>query len=325
MNIQKFAPRQTARGAYMAEGSTAATLLAFVQNSGTKSPRLRGRARATWIFLAGAAVGITSTLAVRTTEPRAPRSAEVLPVRGVDLLAQPAAASMAPATLDASSTSAPAVTPGSARHVARAALAASAWIRGDGVYGAGVVIAQRRVLTCLHVVEKMKQIEVSLAEGPTSRAAIVDRDAKLDLAVLQLESDVGTPARIASALDLEMGDSVYAMGTPKKMQFSLTSGIVSYVGRHYSDVYYLQTDIATNGGNSGGPVLDAAGRVVGISSFILRDSQGLAFALPIDYAQRRFPTHFADSLDTTRFDSWLDARPAPVRSPGPKLRLPATH
>lgn len=252
-------------------------------------------------------------------------------MRGVDALTQSATPPVAPATINASTTAPASVSPtaaagpGSARNVARSALAASAWIRGDGVYGAGVVIAERRVLTCLHVVEKMKTIQVSLADGPTSRAVIADRDAKLDLAVLELESNVGTPARIASALDLEMGDSVYAMGTPKKMQFSLTSGIVSYVGRHYSDVYYVQTDIPTNGGNSGGPVLDAAGRVVGISSFILRDSQGLAFALPIDYAQRRFPEHFADSLDSTRFSSWLDARPVPVRSTGPRLKLPATH
>jgi serine protease Do len=167
----------------------------------------------------------------------------------------------------------------------------------------------------------MTKIEVSLAEGPAQPAQIRDRDAELDLAVLELAQpglkQGQHAAELASAMSVEMGDPVFAMGAPRKMTFSLARGIVSYVGRPYDQVYFLQTDIATNSGSSGGPVLDDRGRVIGISSFILRDSQGLAFALPIDYAYKRFTKFFANALDTTGFDSWLAQRTA--RRAQPKL------
>jgi serine protease Do len=196
----------------------------------------------------------------------------------------------------------------SARHVAREATAATAYISNGDVYGAGIVIGTHFVLTCLHVVEDMKTIEISIANGPAGHAEIVDRDAKLDLAVLRVDVPAPSTPRFASVSDVQTGDLMYAMGAPRKMRYSLSRGIVSYAGRPYDGVYYLQTDLPTNGGSSGGPVLDEQARIIAISSFILRDSQGLSFALPIDYARRRFEQYFAVELDPTPFDVWLQAQ-----------------
>ena len=202
-------------------------------------------------------------------------------------------------------------------------MAITASIRGNRVYGAGIVIGPRHVLTCLHVVDSMRSIQVSVAERPAEPARLVARDATLDLAVLELEQAQPQHALLASAMHLQMGDRVFAMGAPKNMTFSFNSGIVSYVGRPYSELFYLQTDVPTNAGNSGGPVLDERGRVVGVSSFILRDTQGLAFALPIDYAYRRFAEFFAGRLNSQPFTAWLAARSA-ARQPeqqGPKMAV----
>jgi serine protease Do len=81
---------------------------------------------------------------------------------------------------------------------------------------------------------------------------------------------------------------VYAFGAPRKMAFSMSRGMVSYTGRDFEGLSYMQIDLALNGGSSGGPIVNSYGEVVGISSFILKKSQGLSFALPIDYARERF-------------------------------------
>jgi putative serine protease PepD len=194
------------------------------------------------------------------------------------------------------------------RRVAQAAFAVTASIAGSGAYGAGIVIDEHHVLTCLHVVNDMEAIEVSIADGPPQPASVVDKDTALDLAVLRYDRAHPVFARLASVVSVEMGDRAFAMGAPRKLGFSLGSGVVSYAGRLYSELYYLQTDLATNSGSSGGPVLDAQGQVIAISSFILRDSQGLTFALPIDYAVRRFPSRFRERLDPAPFARWLAER-----------------
>lgn len=254
-------------------------------------------------------------------EPGGPAPHEVVPVRGVgptqverpDLtraavpnLESAAGTGSAPALVQPSPPQAP-----SARHVGREATAATAYISGGKTYGAGIVINTHFVLTCLHVVEGMKTIEVSIANGPVGQATIVDRDATLDLAVLRVERPAPSSPRFASVIDVQIGDPLYAMGAPRKMGYSLSRGIASYNGRPYDGVYYLQTDLPTNGGSSGGPVLDEQARIIAISSFILRDSQGLSFALPIDYAQRRFAQYFALKLDPMPFDEWLRAQSVP--------------
>jgi len=240
----------------------------------------------------------------------------VLHVRGVE---SESAVSPVVATRE---TAAPvASSPG--RTVAASALSITAVVRGERVYGAGIVIGPRHVLTCRHVIDGLRSVEVTLANGTPQTVRVVDSDAKLDLAVLELPTPATHTARLAPASELQMGDRVYGMGVPKNLTFSFNTGIVSYLGRSYDGVAYLQTDMPTNPGNSGGPVLDERGRVVAVASFILRETQGLAFALPVEYAHRRFRKYFDGALDTAAFDEWLGAhaenaaRPsAPVGTPG---------
>lgn len=288
------------------------TLISLCRAARQRAPSARRLAGAGLYFLLGLGTGIGISASGQGPVPK-PAQAEPLnvqPVRGSDTAADvPTLDPAPPRPLDAGQEPPPRDRENpSAREVAERALAVSAFVRGGGVYGAGVVIEPRYVLTCLHVVEPMKQIRVTTAGGVPQPARIVDRDGKLDLAVLELETPSSESARLASAFDVRMGDTVFAMGAPRRMTFSLGRGIVSFVGRTYDGQYYLQTDIATNSGSSGGPVLDELGRVIAVSSFILRDSHGLAFAMPIDHAYRRFEKYFEGSLDSGRFERWLAAQ-----------------
>jgi S1-C subfamily serine protease len=91
------------------------------------------------------------------------------------------------------------------------------------------------------------------------------------------------------------------------MSFSLGRGVVSYVGRSFDGTFYVQTDLAANPGSSGGPVLDAKGELIGVSSFVLRGGQGLSFAVPVDYAYTRFANVLGAPRDEARFARWLAA------------------
>lgn len=293
--------------------------------------KLRG-ARLVAIFIVGALVGAFASslpgrdpgpVAVAGSLPLAVAESETAKVNGGSERSARAVATEAdvsPARMLAEEP-APARAAFSGRTVAGTALSVTASVKGNGVFGAGIVIGARHVLTCLHVVDDMRSIQVSIAEGANEPAKIVERDAALDLAVLELETPRSQHASLGSAAGMQMGDRVFAMGAPKNLMFSLNSGIVSYVGRRYSDVYYLQTDIPTNSGSSGGPVLDERGRVIALSSFILRGSQGLSFALPIDYAYQRFARYFADRLNVQTFESWLATR----QKAEPSRRAAARH
>jgi S1-C subfamily serine protease len=263
------------------------------------------RSRAIGIFLAGAVVGFGVAQGKATSSAEA--GAAAVPRSEVQLVNGREESTLHPAAVRPVAPPVQDVGPPS-RRAARAALPITVLITGDGVYGAGFFVGPNHVLTCWHVVEKMKSIRLSVPAGPEHTARVVDRDPGLDLAVLETDLAQQAQPQLRSVTSLELGDAAFSMGAPRRMGFSLSSGIVSYVGRSYDGVFYLQTDIPTNNGSSGGPVLDAEGRVIGISSFILRDSQGLAFALPIDYAVQRFAKYFAERLDSAEFDAWKAER-----------------
>lgn len=288
------------------------TLRGALMSAQLRAPRALRVAVMGSCFLVGLATGLG--LSAGTQENVASSSrvepAYVQPVRGNEVVDDAPEFDPAPRPNGAFEATPPPDGNPSPRAVAERALAVSAFVRGSGVYGAGVVIHPSYVLTCLHVVQPMKQIKVTTAEGVPQPAHVVDQDPKLDLAVLRIDTPSTDFAPLASAFGVRMGDTVFAMGAPRRMTFSFGRGIVSFVGRAYDEQYYLQTDIATNSGSSGGPVLDELGRVIAISSFILRDSHGLAFALPIDQAYRRFQKYFKGSLDTQQFEHWLAERNA---------------
>jgi S1-C subfamily serine protease len=156
-------------------------------------------------------------------------------------------------------------------------------------YGAGIIVDRSGlVLTNLHVIQGIEKLSVLLLGDESLDATVVAQAADLDLALLRLPRALSEAAELGSSKSVQVGDEVLAVGSPRKMFFSVSRGMVSYLNRKLDSVEYLQTDLPINAGNSGGPLLDRDGKVVGVVSFILRDSQGIAFALPIDYALERF-------------------------------------
>lgn len=159
--------------------------------------------------------------------------------------------------------------------------------------GSGFIIASDgTIVTNNHVVDGATEITVTLDNGKEYKARLVGRDAKTDLAVLKIEAGDNLPTVTWGDSDrLRAGDSVLAMGNPFGIGTTVTSGIVSARGRDlhngpYDD--FIQVDAAINHGNSGGPLFDADGKVVGINTAIYSPnggSVGVGFAIPSDQAQ----------------------------------------
>jgi len=181
-------------------------------------------------------------------------------------------------------------------------------IRAGYSYGAGVLIGHEGyVLTARHVIAETEMIELRFEDSSWTRAEKVDEDSDLDLALLRADVAGREPTAVASVLSVHVGDELLGVGSPYQMAFSVTRGIASFVGRVRDNVRYLQTDIAADPGQSGGPILDAQGRVIGIMLFVLQDSESMSFVLPIDYAFERFDDYLdpsALSVDRRRFETW---------------------
>ncbi len=151
---------------------------------------------------------------------------------------------------------------------------------GDSVGSGFVVTPQGDALTCKHVVGTAPEVAVTLANGETAKATVAAVDEARDLALLKLDR-TGLPAVVfsPSAL-LKPGTRVAAVGAPLGLQNSATEGVVSALDREVKGQKYLQIDAALNKGNSGGPVINAEGQVVGIASATVQEASNVGFALP---------------------------------------------
>ena len=195
--------------------------------------------------------------------------------------------------------------PDSVAGVASIVLASVVSVRVDDGSGSGFVIARDGyILTNNHVVAAAQgggTIEVGFFDGSSIPAVIVGRSPSYDLAVLHVERADLTPVRLGDSADVVVGDPVIAIGSPLGLESTVTSGIISALDRPVSAggegetsfINALQTDAAINPGNSGGPLVDSAGRVIGVNSAIASLTPGLApgsiglgFAIPIDQATR---------------------------------------
>jgi S1-C subfamily serine protease len=156
------------------------------------------------------------------------------------------------------------------------------------------------VVTNNHVVQKASQVAVRLASGEAVRAEIVGTAPNYDMAVLRIRSAraLPPPLAIGSSADLKVGQFAFAIGNPFGLDQSMSSGIISALkrrlptdsGREIANV--IQTDTAINPGNSGGPLLDSAGRLIGVTTAILSPSgsnAGIGFAIPVDVVNRVVP------------------------------------
>lgn len=167
--------------------------------------------------------------------------------------------------------------------------------RGDGVpfrsQGSGFIISSDGlVLTNAHVVREAREVRVKLSDRREFRAQVLGADPTTDVAVLRISASDLPTVRLGDAEQLRVGDPVLAIGSPFGFEQSATQGIVSALGRSLpgdASVPFIQTDAAVNPGNSGGPLFDGSGAVVGINAQIYSASggfQGLSFAIPINVA-----------------------------------------
>jgi len=160
--------------------------------------------------------------------------------------------------------------------------------------GSGVIVdaAKGYVLTNGHVAEHATRIEVTTKDNRHFKAKLLGRDPDTDIAVLQISDGNLTSVPIGDSDHLQVGDFVLAIGNPFGLGQTVTSGIISALGRSpgiegYED--FIQTDASINPGNSGGPLVDLQGRVVGINTAILAPSGGnigIGFAVPINMARQ---------------------------------------
>ena len=180
--------------------------------------------------------------------------------------------------------------PGQRNHGGKGAAAPEMPTRGQG--SGFIVSSDGIILTNAHVVRDAKEVTVKLTDRREFRAKVLGADPKTDVAVLRIEAKNLPVVTIGKTSDLRVGEWVLAIGSPFGFENTVTAGVVSAKGRSLPDdsaVPFIQTDVAVNPGNSGGPLFNARGEVVGINSQIYSRSggyQGVSFAIPIDIAGR---------------------------------------
>ena len=159
---------------------------------------------------------------------------------------------------------------------------------------------QGRIVTNFHVISDASRLEVTLADHSTWKASLVGAAPDRDLAVLQITAPAGKlqPITVGESKNLLVGQKVFAIGNPFGLDQTLTTGVVSALGREITAVTgrtihdVIQTDAAINPGNSGGPLLDSAGRLIGVNTAIYSPSgasSGIGFAVPVGEVNRAVP------------------------------------
>jgi len=169
--------------------------------------------------------------------------------------------------------------------------------RGDGTRrgsGSGFIIdSDGSILTNEHVIEGMEKIVVKLSDGRSLRGRVIGADPDSDIALIKVDGQQGLPvAPLGDSSSLRPGEWVCAIGNPLGYEHSVTVGVVSYVGRKLFDASidnYIQTDAAINFGNSGGPLINSRGEVVGINAAISSRASNIGFAVPINGATAVLP------------------------------------
>ncbi len=194
--------------------------------------------------------------------------------------------------------------------------------------GSGVIVSPAGyLLTNNHVIDGADEIEVQLSDGRSAQATVVGTDPDTDLALLKINLDRLPAITLATAPSLQVGDAVLAIGNPFGVGQTVTSGIVSALGRSQLGLStfenFIQTDAAINPGNSGGALVDANGLLVGINTAIFSrsgGSLGIGFAIPVEVA-RQVMEGLIQNGQVTR--GWIGVEPRDLNPEiAEMLRLP---
>jgi serine protease Do len=196
--------------------------------------------------------------------------------------------------------------------------------------GSGFVIDKSGiVITNNHVIKDAAEVLVQLPDKRELPAGIIGKDERLDIAVLQIPEAVSVEAVLGDSDLLEVGDWIIAIGNPLGLANTVTAGIVSARGRSSWDLWgeipgyadFIQTDASINPGNSGGPLVNLAGEVVGVNTAIIKEAQGIGFAIPVNMVKQVLPQLIKDGRITR---AWMGIYLARVDSDmAAKLDLPA--
>jgi Do/DeqQ family serine protease len=269
------------------------------------------------IFAQATTVALAVLFVVTTLKPQwamRPHAAAAAPAAALTLSAEPsvsgATAAVHVGLSHAASVAAPAVVSITASKASssRAAQTTDPWLRrhfglrggprgnepAQQGLGSGVIVtADGYLLTNNHVVEGASEIQVLLTDGRQARAALIGTDPESDVALLKISLDKLPVIRLGNAEALQVGDAVLAIGNPFNVGQTVTSGIVSALGRSQLGINtfenFIQTDAAINPGNSGGALVDAEGNLVGINTAIFSrsgGSLGIGFAIPVTTARQ---------------------------------------
>ena len=169
--------------------------------------------------------------------------------------------------------------------------------------GSGFAVGTHEILTSAHVLEGAQSLEIVLGDDSRYRATVIATEPRVDLALLSMQGDAQHPAPpltplVFSAETPAIGSWALSVGHPHGLGYTVTAGIISGKGRDYDDLgrpvglaesgcwSFLQTDASINVGNSGGPLLNLRAEVVGITTAVRRDAQGLAFSVPAELATK---------------------------------------
>ena len=167
--------------------------------------------------------------------------------------------------------------------------------------GSGFFVHERGLIaTNRHVVGTHREVIVELSSSKEIPGAVFRGYREVDLAFVKINYPELKLTTLAQENSVNVGQRVYALGSPRGLSNTLTQGIVSAIGRYIHGNHYIQTDASINPGNSGGPLFSEFGEVVGVNTMIMGDAQGLGFSIPIEEVRKRLDTLMEDFEDVLK-------------------------